>query len=279
MGPKSLIGERRPTRPGTKRLLSGKRGIALIAVTIIVAAAASSYAWTNRSRPGVGQIAIPDQATQPAPPAAHRRLSESVFAKVKPFKGPAVAKYGQARVRAAYIELVNYTFDLGWDIDLISKNSSRLSRADFAYARSFMTPACAKAFDATFAKVVQADRTAIKELESTAFFGVSGANGGTPLPGAAAVTDRGFTQGTVGMDKSHGVDRMSFSFVAQAKIQLQQADGTRVAMQTKRALQYRLVENKGSNAKIRPFLIDAWRSRATTSRPAPASSSPRPAGQ
>jgi hypothetical protein len=170
-------------------------------------------------------------------------------------------------VLAAYKELVNFTFDTGWNTDLIGKPASRLSRADFADTRSYMTAACAKAFDAMFAKVVQADQAAIKQMQGATFFGIVGKGGSTPLPDGQAVTERSFNQGSVSVGKSGGMSGLTVTFTAKANLQLQDAAGKRIIIATSRIVQYWLVENKGADAKTRPFLIDAWKNRVSTSVP------------
>jgi hypothetical protein len=199
--------------------------------------------------------------------AGHRRLKDSVFANLKPFTGPAVAKYGQAKVLAGYKEMVAFTFDIGWNTDLISRPASSLAKGDFSEARSYMTPACAKAFDATFAKVVQADKAAIKQMQGATFFGIAGKNGSTPLPGNQAVTDRAFNQGQVTLNKSGARDGLSIKFTAKANLQMQDSAGKRITVATSRIVQYGLVENTGADAATRPFLIDVWRNKVSTSAP------------
>jgi hypothetical protein len=244
----------------------GRRGLALIVALALGSLALSSYGlstWSQRTSGG-GGIA---NENPPAAAAGHRTLKDSVFANLKPFTGPAVTTYGQAAVRAAYKEMVAFTFDTGWNTDLIGRSASSLSRADFADARSYMTPACAKAFDATFAKVVQGDSAAIKEMQGSTFFGIVGKNGSTPLPGNQAVTDRAFNQGRVTLTKSKGRDRLLMTFTAKANLQLRDSADGRVIVATSRIVQYWLVENHGAHASTRPFLIDSWKHRVTTSLP------------
>lgn len=195
----------------------------------------------------------------------HQSIPDSAFAFQKPFTGQAVEKYGQAALRAAFEEMVNFAFDTGWNPALFRKNYAHLARADLANARVYMTPACLKTFDATFAKVVQADKAAIQKLEEAMFFGVTGPNGMTPLQQGHVVTDRKFTEAAVGLDRTKGAERLSMAFAAKANIQLQDSAGKRYALPTSRVMRYLLVQNTGPDRQRRPFLVDSWAIKMTVS--------------
>jgi hypothetical protein len=48
---------------------------------------------------------------------------------------------------------------------------------------------------------------------------------------------------------------------------MQDSAGKRTTVATSRIVQYGLVENTGADAATRPFLIDAWRNKVSTSAP------------
>ena len=65
----------------------------------------------------------------PGSPSPLHTIPASAFAGQPPFSGPAVAKFGQHDLHAAYVELVNFAFATGWNSHLIVKDIG-LSRAD-----------------------------------------------------------------------------------------------------------------------------------------------------
>jgi hypothetical protein len=207
-------------------------------------------------------------ASSAAPAAVRGGIPDSAFASHRPFTGPAVAVYGQAALLAAYKEMVTFAFEAGWDPVLIRKNDTQLSTSDFAVVRSYLTPARRRSFDATFAKVVQSDRTAIGTLEDVAFFGITGAGGLTPTRSGNTVTGRRFTDAAVATAPK---DRLTLSFAAKASIRLQDAAGHRFELPTGRTVRYVLVRNTGPTRTARPFLIDSWTVTVSVSRPKAAS--------
>jgi hypothetical protein len=243
-------------------LLRAITGLAVAGGMVIGLSACTSG---SANHPGKSRASSSSAGPAPAP----HGIPKSAFADLESFTGPAVTKYGLAPVQAAYEEMVNFIFETGWNATLIRKNSAVLSRADFAVARAYMTPAFRKAFDATFAKVVTADKAAIDKLEHAVLFGVKGTNGAKPTPDAKGhlVTDRKFSRATLAVDHSQGFDRLSVSFSAEANIQMRDAAGTRYALPSTRILRYWLVPNAGADAKLRPFLIDSWAIRLTVGKP------------
>ncbi len=191
--------------------------------------------------------------------------SASAVTTAAPLSGPAVVKYGQAKVQAAYKEMVKFSFDTGWNPSLIVKHVDLVTRGDFATALAYMTPACAKTFDAAFAKVAKHDKAAIRSLEGAIFFGVKGPNGIVPVKSGKVVTDGKYTQAVVGIDKSHGVERLSISFTAKANIQMQDVAGKHYVVPTSRKARFLLVPNTGADAQAKPFLIAAWSNTMTAS--------------
>jgi hypothetical protein len=198
-------------------------------------------------------------------------IPKSAFAGLETFTGPAVTKYGLDNVRAAYEEMVNFVFATGWNPSVIRKNSELLSRADFANAHSYMTPAFQKAFDATLAKVIRSDKAATEKLEHAVFFGVGGPDRALPIAGTRVVTDRSFSKASIAVDKSQGKSRLSMTFHARATIQMLDASGKRYGVPANRTVQYWLVRNVGANAAVRPFLIDSWAIRLAVAKSVPAS--------
>ncbi|MEP7178478.1 MAG: hypothetical protein ABI775_05280, partial [Pseudonocardiales bacterium] len=78
--------------------------------------------------------------------------------------------------------------------------------------------------------------------------------------------NRAFTRAKFTVDKSHG-QRLSMSFTAKATVHTQDASGKRYSVLTARAVHYLLVPNRGTDANVRPFLIDAWASRMESKPP------------
>src|SRR5207244_1979554 len=110
-------------------------------------------------------------------PFVPNQVPESTFTRQPPFKGAAVAKFGQPAVQKAYREVVNFAFNAGWNSELMSERMSKLSKRDFAGIRAFMTPSCAKAFDTLVSKALGHDKAATRELEGAAFFALAASGG------------------------------------------------------------------------------------------------------
>ena len=245
-------------QPGSVR----KAVLVAIAGAFAIGASACQAGPPDRDAPAVAVTTVADPTA-----AVPGGIPESAFAGQRPFTGPAAARYGQADLRAAYRETVDFAFGTGWSPALIRTNSEQLASAHFANARSYLTPAGRKALDATLGRVVQGDKAARKKLADAMFFAVAGPDGMTPVPTGSVVTDRRFTEASVAIDRSRGVERLSVSFAAKAQIQLWDAAGRRYAMPTSRVVRYLLVRNTGSNHRARPFLIDSWEIRMSASRP------------
>jgi len=184
--------------------------------------------------------------------------------------GPAVAEYGQAAVQRVYRAMLAFTFDNGWNPNLILKHVDAVTRADFTNVLAAMTPQCAATFKAAFARVEKHDKAATRTLEGAIFFGIRGPNGITPTQASGLVTNRRYTQVTLGIDKSHGVDRLTLAFTAKADIHMQDAAGQHYVLPTSRVVHFLLVPNRGSGAAGKPFLIGSWKNTMTASRIQPA---------
>jgi hypothetical protein len=234
-----------------------------VVVAIVVALALVAITWgVARNVHGTGRTADGTSSSSANPVVgATYRVPESAFASQPPFTGPAVVKYGQAALQAAYREVVNFAVNTGWNVQLMAKRHSALAPADFAFVVASLTPSCAAAFKAKVIKVLANDKTAIRQLEASTFFAVVGPGGSRPVAGSSAVTNRSFTRPQVGVDKSHGRDRLSMSFTVKAVIHMQDAAGKQHAVQTARAVRYLLVPNFGTDSGVHPFLIDAWSNR------------------
>ncbi|MDQ2751062.1 MAG: hypothetical protein M3Y44_16255 [Actinomycetota bacterium] len=213
----------------------------------------------------------PGAASQSSKPAllAPYRVPESAFASQPAFTGPAVAKYGQPALQKVYRQLVNFTFDTSWDPVLMAKHKAALTIRDFAAARASLTPSCVKIYDANVKKALAGDKKAISELEGTLFFAIGGVDAKGPADRIPTISKRAFTRAQFIIDTTHG-ERLSMSFTAKAIVHTQDAAGKRFTVQTGRALHYLLVLNRGADAKVRPFLIDAWASRMQSKAPQPA---------
>jgi len=242
-------------------ILGRKLALLLLAGGLAISPAACTS--SKASHPG-GSVA---GSVSPGQGAGRHGIPKSAFANLESFTGPAVTKYGLARVQAGYEEMVNFIFETGWNSALIAKSSALLSRADFTVAHSYMTPAFRKAFDATFAKVVQGDKVAIRKLEHAMFFGVTGPNGAKPVTNGHVVTDRRFSRATPAVDTSRGFDRLQLTFDARANIQLQDTAGKHYTLPATRVLRYWLVPNPSTVVLNRPFLIDSWEIRLKTGKP------------
>jgi hypothetical protein len=237
--------------------LGHRAGTALTGLALLVSVSACQTA----PRPAAAPPASGSSASasiSAAPASGHREIPAAAFAKFPPFTGTAVQKYGQSTLRTAFREIVNYTFLAGWDPALITKGATHLSGADLAYVRSYLTPKCRAAFDAVFARVITADKQAIRKLEQAVFFGVAMPGGLKPIKSGHVVTDRRFTKASVSIDHTKGQTRLVMAFAAKANIQMQDPSGARHVLPTGRVLRYWLVPNVGADRSQRPFLIDTW---------------------
>ena len=203
----------------------------------------------------------------PGSPSPLHTIPASAFVGQPPFSGPAVAKFGQHDLHAAYVELVNFAFATGWNSHLIVKDRTRLSLADLATVRANLTPACRRTFDATFAKVVLGDQVAVRKLEEAVLFGVTGPHGLRPPTTGTIVTARRFTPASVGLDRAQAGGRLTVAFAAKAKIRMVSPDGNTYSVPTSRVARYWLVRNDGPDRAQRPFLIDAWAINLTVKAP------------
>ena len=216
--------------------------------TVLVVAALGAALLGCQRAPST--VASPAPSASPSagaasPAAARGGIPDSAFAGHRPFTGPAVDRYGEPALLAAYKELVTFTFEAGWNPALIRQDDTQLSTSDFAGIRSYLTPARRKAFDTTFAGVVRSDRAAIRSLEDVAFFGITGTGGLTPLRSGTVVTGRRFTDASV-----TGTDRPTIAFAAKATIQLQDDRGRHYALPTSRTVRYVVVRNTGATAAV-----------------------------
>lgn len=246
-------------------------------LTLVVACQASPGQSGPRSSPS-RSVAASASASAPAPAspplgaagrtAVPHGLPDSVFAHLKPFTGPAVAKYGQATLQAAYQEMVDFAFASGWNSNLIARPSAYLSRADAAFTLSYLTPAFGKEFLVQLGQAVQGDKAAGRKLEEAMFFGVTAPNGLKSVQSGKVVTNRKFTPGSVGLDTAHG-QRLSVAFAASGDIQMSDSTGRHMVLPSSRVLKYFLVANPGTDRITRPFLIDSWSIRMTVKPPIP----------
>jgi hypothetical protein len=259
-------------RPASTRRTSsiGRKG--LIPLAVALALALSGCDRGSNVQPGGGPPTSTTNGAATTAAAAHSSASSKIppaaFAKHRPFTGAAAAKYGQATLNAAYQEMVNFAFESGWNSRLIVKNIAGLSSSDFANIRTYLTPACRTAFNATFAKAIQADRAAAQKLEEAVFFDVTAPIGLRPIAAGKVVTERRFTEASVGLTGSGKAPRLTMAFAAKANIQLHNAQGKGFVLPTSRVLRYTLVRNSGVQASKRPFLVDGWVIKMTVGRPA-----------
>jgi hypothetical protein len=200
-------------------------------------------------------------------PATSLDMPASAFAKHKPFTGPAVAKFGQANVEAAFHDTVNFAYEMGWNPVLLRRDHTRLTIADLASVRSVMTPSCRAAFDATIAKVIVGDKAAIAKLEQTMSFGVSATGGLKPVTSGKAVTNRRFSDAKIAIDRKLGHDRLAMAFTADANIEMQNAAGAHYTLPTSRKAQFWLVPNAGADRAAHPLLIDGWAVKLAVRKP------------
>ena len=249
------------------RLRATRAAILLFVTAVVAFLLAACHSGQPHGAAQATTGTTPSAAPAPSNPLA---IPASAFAGHKPFTGPVVAKFGQASLEAAYREAVNFAFETGWNPTLMRKNHSHLAMADFANARTFMTPACVKSFNATLTKVFTGDKTAIAKLEQAMSFGVAAPGGLTLVPSGKIIADRRFSAPTATVDHTGGHDRVSMSFALKATLQLQNAAGARYNLLTTREARYWMVPNKGADHAQRPFLIDAWAIRVTPGRPTPA---------
>jgi hypothetical protein len=267
----TMITTNKDVKPVSERRMSPIGRGKLIPLAIALALALSGC---DRGS-GVQQVGGPAGSTAngaaTTAPAGHSAASSKIpgaaFAKHRPFTGPAVAKYGQATLNAAYQEMVNFAFESGWDSRLIVKNVARLSSSDFANIRTYLTPACRTAFNATFAKAIQADRAAAQKLEEAVFFDVTAPTGLRPITAGKVVTDRRFTEASVGLTGAGKAQRLTMAFAVKANVHLHNAQGQGYVLPTSRVLRYTLVRNSGVQASKRPFLVDGWVIKMTVGRP------------
>jgi hypothetical protein len=98
------------------------------------------------------------------------------------------------------------------------------------------------------------------------FFAVGGVDPNGAADRAPVITNRAFTRAKFTVDTTHG-QRLSMTFTTKAVVHTQDASGKKFTVQTGRSLHYVLVPNTGADAKVRPFLIDAWGSRMQSEKP------------
>jgi hypothetical protein len=252
-------------RRRTERLL-----VATIVVAVALGGAAIWRATTSQGRNVSHGAAHAKVSTSTSSDInARPKVPESAFASQPAFTGPAVTKYGQAALQKSYRQLVNFAFDIGWDPALMAKRKSALTKSDFAAVRRSLTASCTKAYDLNVTKALASDKAAIRELEGSMFFAIGGIDATTPASGLPTVSNRVFTRAKFTVDKSHG-QRLSMSFTAKATVHMHDNAGKLYFVQTARALHYLLVPNRGTDASVRPFLIDAWASRMQSKAPQPA---------
>jgi hypothetical protein len=232
-------------------------------VAAVIGALATGLAACQQAAPAVA----PPAATAGAVPSGGQASIPASAFTGRRFTGPAVSRYGQPTLQAAYQEMVNFAFRAGWNPALITRNDAALARVDFGYVRSYLTPAFRAKVDATLAKVVLGDRTAIRELEQVMFFGITAPGGLRPPVAGTIVTDRRFTPASVGVDGSGAGAALRMSFAAKATIQLRDRAGQPYALPTGRTVSYRMVRNTGPGSRTRPFLIDSWTVTMTAGRP------------
>ncbi|MDQ1751217.1 MAG: hypothetical protein QOE71_2273 [Pseudonocardiales bacterium] len=259
-------------KPASKRRASPIYRRRLIPLAIALALALSGCDRASSVRPGGGPAASTTNGAATTAPAGRSaavstKIPAAAFSKHRPFTGPAVAKYGQATLNAAYQELVNFAFESGWDSRLIVKNIARLSSSDFANIRTYLTPACRTAFNATFARAIQADRAAAQKLEEAVFFDVTAPTGLRPITAGKVVTDRRFTEASVGLTGTGKAQRLTMAFAVKANVHLRNAQGQGYVLPTSRVLRYTLVRNSAVQASKRPFLVDGWVIKMTVGRP------------
>jgi len=242
--------------------------VAVLAIGVIAAGCHGAGASKSSGYGGLSPGPAAQTAGPSAGPAGQSKPAPAVsLGQTKPFTGPAAVKYGQARLRAAYREMVIFAYGTGWNETLIHKSSQSLTHSDFDRARTYLTAACAKAFDAELAKVAQHDKAAIRTLEGAVLVGVRGVGGLTPITGTPAVTDRKVSSAVVGIDQLGGTDRLTMAFTASATIQMRNAAGMRYTVSTKRQLRYLLVPNTSAGAADQPFLIAAWTNQLSSAAP------------
>ncbi|MET3807925.1 hypothetical protein ABIB25_004952 [Nakamurella sp. UYEF19] len=223
----------------------------------------SSSASVSASVAGSSSPAASGPTGQAAVPHG---IPDSAFEHLKPFTGPAVAKYGQGSLQAAYKEMVNFAFASGWNSNLIAQNSAYLSRADAAFTLLYLTPAFKKEFLAQLGLAVQGDKSAGRRIEEAMFFGVTGSNGLKAVRSGKVVTNRRFSTGSIGLDTAHG-ERLSVAFAARGDIQMVDSAGRHMMLRGSRVLRYFLVANTGADRSSRPFLIDSWTIKMTVPPP------------
>ncbi len=245
------------------------RVLVTLVTAVVVLAGVVIWQATNHSRNS--RSSAHGSASHLSTPTvvAGYHVPESAFASQPPFTGPAVTKYGQPALQKAYRQLVDFAFDTGWNATLMAKRRSALTSGDFAAVRLWLTPTCAKTFNANITKALANDKAAIRLLEGSMFFAVVGVDAKGAADRTPIISNRAFTRAKFTMDTSHG-QRVSMSFTAKATVHTQDAAGKRYTVQTGRALHFLLVPNTGADANTRPFLIDAWASRMQSKKPQPA---------
>jgi hypothetical protein len=182
---------------------------------------------------------------------------------VTPLSGAAVTEYGQAAMQLVYKQMLAFTFDNGWNSSLMRTHADSVKAADFSAMLDAMTTQCAATFSAAFAKIEKHDKVAIRTMEGAVFFGIQGPHGIRPTQTTGLVTNRKYSQVTLGIDRLRGVDLVSLGFTAKADIHMQDAAGKPYTLPTTRVVRYLLAPNSGKDKVARPFLISAWKNTMT----------------
>lgn len=229
------------------------------ALTIGACGAAPAHQLPASQAPSVSisQVATPPPTSANTTPATSSGIPDSAFANVKPFTGPAVDKWGQANVQAAYKEMVNFTFATGWDPDTISNN--KVAPSDFTDATSHMTPSMAKSFNQAVAKALHGDSDAAKTVQLLQFVNMHNASdGGTPVSGPGQTTNRTFSASNVDVSRIDGKDYLAMTIRAKAEVHTQTATGETGVLHTSRKITYYLAPNPDASQGSAPWLINGF---------------------
>jgi len=182
--------------------------------------------------------------------------------------GSAVAEFGQNEMTALYCDLVDFTFDAGYNATRLKTPDAEATVEDFAFVHEYMAPRLQAEFDQNVAVMLAGDETAMNEVNKLVFNGATWGAKTLAFPEVDAVRNRHFSGPQVNLvpndgDPSQPMLRVTFEAGADVNVLV---DGAPYAWSPVRSVDLTLVHNDGPG---RPWLIDSVASTFTNPMPQP----------
>ena len=217
---------------------------------------------------GGGGDAVPSSASSAAaaaPGAAATatevRVEAPTIAK-ETFAGPAVSKYGQSQVQAAYQDIAQFSAAETLNPARIGKAVDQVTEADLASPAAYMTAGAAKSWEVDVAGRGDLASEASGNLYGIAYYGLNNVQyklrTDVSQPGVTV------TNSEVSLD-SDGV-RLKMALDVNGSIRYVSRDGQYAQMKVDKTVTYWLVKGSG---KDKPWLIDGWQTQFRTDQVAP----------